>query len=187
MCGRYFFAENIDTSRYLKILEEKYDQQVLDLWQKGEICPGQIALVELDQDCDLMKWNYQLFDHVLINTRLESLRDKDYYRDDFQHHRCVIVASGFYEWKDGQRHYITAAQPMIYLAGIYQKTDGLSCFSIITREATSTRSIHHRVPIVLDHQQAEAYLRNQLSLSQLQQVEPVLEIRKEYENLSLFD
>ncbi len=186
MCGRYFFAENIDTSKYLKILEQKHDQQILDLWQKGEICPGQIALVELDQDCELMKWNYQLFDRVLINTRLESIRDKNYYRQDYRDHRCVVVASGFYEWKDRQRHYLSTDSPIIYLAAIYQKTAELSQFSIITKEATSTRHIHHRVPVVLDYDQAVAYLKNEMSLDQLQQSQPRFEIRKEYENLSLF-
>ncbi|MCR5066924.1 MAG: SOS response-associated peptidase [Erysipelotrichaceae bacterium] len=186
MCGRYFFSENIDTSKYLKILERKYEQEVLDLWQRGEICPGQIALVELDGDCGLMKWNYQLFDRTLINTRLESIRDKNFYRDDFRQHRCVIVASGFYEWKDRQRHYISTDQPAIYLAGIYQNTDGLPQFSIITREATSTRAIHHRVPVVLDYLQAEDYLKNRLTVEQLNDIEPAFRIEKEYENLSLF-
>jgi putative SOS response-associated peptidase YedK len=186
MCGRYFFAENIDTSRYLKILERKHDQQILDLWQKGEVCPGQIALVELDQDCELMKWNYQLFDRALINTRLESIRDKRFYQQDYREHRCVVVASGFYEWKDKQRHYLTTDSPVIYLAAIYQTTDDLSRFSIITKEATSTRDIHHRVPIVLDYRQAEAYLKGKMTLTQLEDLRPHFEIRKEYENLSLF-
>ena len=186
MCGRYFFSENIDLTPYQQLLEQKYDQTTLDLWQKGEVCPSQIALVKLDEDCDLMRWNYQLFNRTLINTRIESIRDKQFYRQDYQKHRCVVVASGFYEWKNKQRHYLYLDDEPIYLAAIYQPGQPLDSFSIITKEATTTSYIHDRIPVVLNEEQAQVYLKGQFTIEQLIDLKPAFRVNAEYENLSLF-
>ena len=47
---------------------------------------------------------------------------------------------------------------IFYLAGIYQETDGIEQCSILTKEATSTKGIHDRIPIVLTRKDAASYL-----------------------------
>lgn len=96
MCGRYYFDESIDISKILKVLEKKYDQKTLDLLSTGEIFPSNISLVFAENDYHLMKWGYSLNKRNLINTRIETIRDTDIYRNDYQNHKCVIIASGFY-------------------------------------------------------------------------------------------
>ncbi|MBR0385032.1 MAG: SOS response-associated peptidase family protein, partial [Erysipelotrichaceae bacterium] len=107
MCGRYFFAENLANEEYLKLLERKYDQLVLDLWSRNEVYPGTLCVTETDSGAELMNWGLPLFSRNMINSRLESIMEKNYYRDIFHSGRCIIPASGFYEW-DGhkQKHYI---------------------------------------------------------------------------------
>ncbi len=187
MCGRYYFDENIDISKILKILEKKYDQKTLDLLSTGEIFPSNISLVFANNDYHLMKWGYSLNKRNLINTRIETIRDTDIYKTDYQNHKCVIIASGFYEWdKHKRRHYITTGDDIIYFAGIYQKNNPVYNYSIITTEAISTKNIHNRVPIVLNKNETDNYLNNRYSIEQLIKLQPDFNTETEYEILTLF-
>src|SRR5215468_1485351 len=47
-----------------------------------------------------------------FNARAESVADKPMFRDAFKRHRCVIPASGYYEWlkkPDGRQPYFISA------------------------------------------------------------------------------
>ena len=186
MCGRYFFSENIDLTPYLRILNRKYDQLTLDLLCRGEVRPGQIALTADANDLYLMRWGYQANGRRLINSRFESLTTNPAYRCDYQQNRCVILASGFYEWRDEERYYLHTDEPLIYLAALYQKQSDFPGFSIITRSATSTRDLHPRIPLVLNRDQAYGYLRHELDQEALLAIQPDFRIINQSGNLKLF-
>ncbi|NLZ76253.1 MAG: SOS response-associated peptidase [Erysipelotrichia bacterium] len=187
MCGRYYFDESIDISKILQILEKKYNQSTLDLLSTGEIFPSNVSLVFANNDYQLMKWGYSLNKRNLINTRIETIRDTNIYEDDFQNHKCVVIASGFYEWdKHKKRHYIHTDEDIIYFAGIYQIDNPIYNYSIITTEASSTRNIHNRVPIVLNKNEIDNYLNGKYTIEQLIDLQPVFISEADYEILSLF-
>ena len=58
-----------------------------------------------------------------FNARAESVADKPMFRDAFKTRRCIIPASGFYEWTGAkgakQPHLFTAADgsPVLGFAG----------------------------------------------------------------------
>jgi len=97
---------------------------------------------------------------LLINARAETIAQKPAFRTACRERRCLIPASGFYEWtetKDGKRlpWYITRADGApIVLAGIWQAWthDGerhATC-AVVTIAAGKTMSaIHHRVPVLV--------------------------------------
>jgi putative SOS response-associated peptidase YedK len=96
-----------------------------------------------------------------INARAETVATSPYFRDAFAHRRCLIPANGWFEWQatdaGKQPWYFTAADaPLIAYAGIWTEapddgTDaGRSC-AIITEPARGiARSVHPRMPLVLD-------------------------------------
>jgi len=100
---------------------------------------------------------------MLHNARGETVAEKPLFRHALRRHRCLIPASGFYEWKavPGQRSkqpfYISCkdGNPMSF-AGLWEtvKTaDGASMESctIITTEANAVlEPIHHRMPLILE-------------------------------------
>lgn len=160
MCGRFYYGENIDVTPYVDILNRQYDQTILNLWQKGEIFPEQVCLtLNENQQPALMRWHYEISGHKIINTRCESLTRQSQYRQDFADHRCLVIASGFYEWDAAKQRYLIAldGQPL-YLAAIYQPADPLAGFSILTRPADCTSHIHSRCPVVLAESQTALYL-----------------------------
>lgn len=98
---------------------------------------------------------------LLINARVETMAEKPAFRDALKHGRCIIPASGYYEWrtnpdKTKQPFYITLAdgQPMA-LAGLYAIWSGpegeeVDTVATITVPANPQLSvIHDRMPAIL--------------------------------------
>lgn len=97
---------------------------------------------------------------LLINARAETLAEKPAFKSACRNRRCLIPATGFYEWtkdKDGNRlpWYIHATdQTPLAFAGVWQDWDcdenPLTTCAIVTTGANQTISdIHHRMPVIL--------------------------------------
>lgn len=97
---------------------------------------------------------------LLINARAETLAEKPAFRAAAHERRCLIPASGFYEWTkgaDGQRlpWYIrhTEGTPLAF-AGVWQswgREDPVETCAIVTTAASADiAAIHHRMPLILD-------------------------------------
>ena len=97
---------------------------------------------------------------LLINARAETIAEKPAFRAAARERRCLIPASGFYEWtKDAQGNrlpwYIHPSDgDMLVFAGVWQdwERDGqaMRTCAIVTCAANATLSpIHHRMPVIL--------------------------------------
>jgi putative SOS response-associated peptidase YedK len=95
----------------------------------------------------------------LINARAESLGDRPAFRDAFRRRRCVVLASGFYEWRreaTGRTpHYVAPrhGQPLAF-AGLWERWERgaapLETCTIITTEASrALATLHERMPVIL--------------------------------------
>ena len=109
-----------------------------------------------------------------INARAETVDTLPTFRDAFKKRRCLVLASGFYEWrkvsaKEKQPHYITArdGRPMAF-AGLWERwtaKDGgqpVETFAIITTAANALLSpLHDRMPAILDEAKQAIWLGEQ--------------------------
>jgi putative SOS response-associated peptidase YedK len=97
-----------------------------------------------------------------FNARAETVADKPFFREAFRRTRCLIPASGYYEWQDTatgkQPWYFTRAdgEPMTF-AGLWDewkdKTTGevvKSCTMLITEPNDLIAELHDRMPVVLE-------------------------------------
>ena len=97
---------------------------------------------------------------LLINARAETIAEKPAFRAAARERRCLIPATGFYEWTkdaDGNRlpWYIhhEDGSPLVF-AGVWQdwERDGIAhrTAAIVTCGASDQMSaIHHRMPVIL--------------------------------------
>lgn len=98
----------------------------------------------------------------LINARAETLAEKPAFRAAFRRRRCLVLADGFYEWRQepGSRSktpmYIRMkdGRPFAF-AGLWEgwhSPDGseiLSCTIITTNPNALMQDIHNRMPVIL--------------------------------------
>lgn len=97
---------------------------------------------------------------LLINARAETIAEKPAFRSACRERRCLVPASGFYEWtkdKDGKRlpwYIYPSAGEILAFAGVWQVwekgDEPLTTCAIVTTDANEPVSaIHHRMPVVL--------------------------------------
>lgn len=96
-----------------------------------------------------------------FNARAEDAATKPSFRDAWRRRRCVLLASGFYEWQvraEGkQPHYIRPAgnAPALLLAGLWSEVrlpdyQGLTCTVLTEPAQGALAALHHRVPLMLE-------------------------------------
>jgi putative SOS response-associated peptidase YedK len=98
---------------------------------------------------------------LVINARGETVDTKFTFRDAFRHRRCLIPASGFYEWLAAgsgpkQPYFVRPRSGVPFaMAGIWQgeiAADGqaIESAAIVTCEANALlKPIHERMPVIV--------------------------------------
>ena len=174
MCGRYYVEiddrelQEICDAVMRKQQEDETNEQ-LEIKLSGEIFPTDIVPIITGTNEYLpMKWGFSGFDkRPLINARSETALEKPTFREPMLNRRCLIPASGYYEWKkDGSKkikHKIFIPGQPIYFAGCYRQERGedLPRFVILTRAAApSIEDIHDRMPVIIPKDLARSWLND---------------------------
>ena len=183
MCCRYFIDDHADELLpYFEAAEKSplTEKLVAKLGRplriRGEVRPTDLAaaLARSKQGGTAafpMIWGYSVegAKGPVFNARSETAGERPMFRDGWASRRCVIPASGFYEWGPGADETKTkyAIQPMgaavTFLAGIYrfEERRGVRypAFTILTREALGgMTAIHDRMPVILAREQIADWL-----------------------------
>ncbi len=92
-----------------------------------------------------------------INARVETIHTKPAFRSAFRKRRCLVVASGFYEWRKSDKlpHFISlqSGEPMAF-AGLWETWDSpegqVESCTICTTDANDVMGrLHDRMPVIL--------------------------------------
>lgn len=170
MCSRFYLDVTFEE------LLTRYDIRRLeaDYAPRTEIFPTDpiLAITQKTQDTfSTIQWGIQqpYLKQVLINARTESLFEKAMFKDLVLFNKCIIPASGYFEWqtqgKSKVKHRIYHGEDkLLSLAGLY----GIYTFQgvqkamavILTREASDElQIIHSRMPLVLTKEEEVRYLK----------------------------
>jgi putative SOS response-associated peptidase YedK len=105
-----------------------------------------------------------------FNARAETVEQKPMFRSAFKRTRCIVPASGYYEWRAAeggkQPYFISAAKgEVLSIAGLWDQWKDpetgesvLSYTLIVTAANDFTRRIHDRMPVLLGRQDHDAWL-----------------------------
>lgn len=177
MCGQ--FALDLDAFTFK---DEFNLNQLPEVWEaRPHIFPAQdVAVISAPKTDELimMRWglipywakDMEIGRHT-FNARSETLHEKPSFKKPFQKQRCLIPATGFYEWKKGAGAggkavpvliRMIAAKPFAFagLWDIWNRSERpvLSC-TIITCEANALISpFHDRMPVILPAERYHEWL-----------------------------
>ncbi len=177
MCGRFaLFAPGQEVGAQFAVAIDH------DLAPRYNIAPTQpVAAVRLDGKTGARELTYFHWGLIpswakdpkigsrMINARSETAAEKPSFRAAFKRRRCLIPASGFYEWqKIGQGKqpvFIRGAnEQLLGLAGLWEiwhSSDGSvveSCTILTTEPNELLAPIHNRMPVIVAPQDYSMWL-----------------------------
>jgi len=165
MCGRYSLLHSWEEVVGLYRLTDTGFRP--NLSPRLDIRPTTDILAIHDGGAGFMRWGFERnwSKGPLINAKAEGVAEKPTFKDGFQNRRCLIPASGFYEWatiegRVKQRYYITSiSDELLTFAGLWESKDGVeSCTIITTTPNDVVKPIHSRMPAVLAPEDWDAWL-----------------------------
>lgn len=167
MCGRFLLKEDVLSLN--GITNKGYDL--------GEIYPSLLIPIVTNEKVIGAKWGFpnRKSKNLIINARVESLKDRPTFKELVDKNRCIIPVNGYYEWNGKDKYYINRSEKTMYLAGLYDrfkdeslqlsifdkdsKIEKYMAFSLITKEANPSVSyIHHRMPLILERDEIYTWL-----------------------------
>jgi putative SOS response-associated peptidase YedK len=102
---------------------------------------------------------------LIFNSRIETIKEKKYWMTLFSKNRLLVPMSAFYEWKKEGTKKIPCkislkSEDMFFVPGLYNKDkEGNKTISLITTEPNEfMKSIHNRMPVILNLKEATEYL-----------------------------
>ena len=177
MCGRFaFYSPGEATTALFGVHAD------IEIQARYNIAPTQfVAAIRNDEsesrELVMLRWGLVPFwakdpaiGNRMINARAETVAEKPSYRNAYKKRRCLILASGFYEWrKEGSGktpYYITTEDESPFaFAGLWERWDdkesdeSLQTTTIITVDANAfMQGLHHRMPIILKAESANRWL-----------------------------
>lgn len=183
MCGRFVIARERDD---LAELFEIENLEVSASLVSYNIAPTQAVPIVVEREIDGMpsrelhpaRWGLlpsfakDLSGPPLFNARIETALEKPSFKEATLHKRCVIPASGYFEWSktDKTPLYIHPPEGMLGFAGIYwwwrdpQKAQSdpsrwvLTCSMLTKDSAPSLAEIHDRNPVMLSPDSLAAWM-----------------------------
>jgi len=188
MCGRFVQADDGEVLQR----EFRLDQLPADYQPRYNVAPTDPVLSILrDGEADRAGWlKWGLVPHWakdpgignrMINARSETAAKKPAFRDAFRHRRCLIPATGFYEWekRPGGKipHWIRREDGSpLALAGLWERWtpdvgDPVYTCTILTTDAGGVAAkVHPRMPVMLGREAREVWLDPDTEAADLEEV-----------------
>lgn len=178
MCGRLWLQNKLGYKNYFGFPE----QETFEL-PEGEIFPSQKtgSVIQTGKDRKLNLMQFGMFPSwsksLLINARRENLLTSKFWKPSIEKRRCLIPASGFFEWQMSEGKKVKwkiglKGSDLFCLAGIYDLIKDRNgkqnlCFAILTEPANSLmKHIHnhgenrYRQPVIIPEEQFSLWLDN---------------------------
>lgn len=176
MCGRFVFEHSPE-----QLLKLYRLSSVPDLSPRYNIAPSQqIAVVRQqnggDRELTFLQWGLipswakdPAIGYKMINARSETVHEKPSFKQAFHARRCIIPASGFYEWEKAGKekipHYIHLRDGGIMsLAGLWERWKSpegkelVTCTILTTAANNLVKKLHDRMPVILHRAEFDIWL-----------------------------
>ena len=188
MCGRFELKTKFN--KLPIILKKDYPSELDTIYQtQNLIRPSDPVLVIKNEGrikATFMPWGFippwakDPFDKKIprpFNARSETIKEKKLFSGSWNHKRCLIPASGFFEKKYliRKENYET-----FWLGGIWSKwtsPDGgeiESCCVLTTEPNELVKPLHHRMPVIIPYEYEEQWTEQVKDSDELKGLFPIM-------------
>ena len=195
MCGRYYVDD--DTAREIeRIIRQVNDKIIAE--RSRDIYPSAKAPIIIGKDAQLAAdeymWGFPHFDKskksVIFNARSETVMEKKMFKESMMQRRCIIPATGFYEWNANKDKYFFRSpnNQVLLIAGFYKAYPDQDRFVILTTDANETvKDIHNRMPLILEPKEVNQWVFEDAAVEFMLHKKPKPLDRQIQGQMSLFD
>jgi putative SOS response-associated peptidase YedK len=181
MCGRYVLKAPEDISERFQLRQFNLHLSPVYNAAPSMELPVIVENEGGDWEAKLMRWGLiprwaKPGDKTVapINARAETLLEKPMFRSLVGRKRCLVPASGFYEWKQQQGrkqpYFVSLPDESTFaLAGLYdefQDKDGapIASYTIVTTQPNDLMAtLHNRMPVILPRRDEEEWLSREVT------------------------
>lgn len=175
MCGRFVIGGDFRDKLNDLIAAEGITPSDLTYRESGQdVFPSESSLVIHSGGPGLltgeMLWGFSnpYKKGLIINARAETVREKNLFADSIMNRRCLIPASGFYEWNQykARFRFTRPDDELLLLAGIYHEEQGNPHYTILTTQANESMiPVHDRMPVMISRDEITPWLNDNERLS----------------------
>ena len=175
MCATYRIFTDEENEEIRRIIEEvsrKTASEKIPAMFEKDSYPGGLAPIRRTEDGLVpATWGFPMKGSrsVVFNARGETLPEKYMFKYRLSEGRCLIPATGFYEWdkRDERKKIRLLIRPvkpsksgLFYLAGLWKDCGAPQpCFTMVTTAPNDQICpIHNRMPAILPPGEEEAWL-----------------------------
>jgi putative SOS response-associated peptidase YedK len=180
VCGRYY--NRAEKQRIAEAMQAKVPEP-FEVTPSYNVAPQSFQpVVRLDREGErvlsVMRWGLVPFwakdakiGRSTVNARAETVQKSAAFREAFQRRRCLVPASGFYEWmqvdaKTRQPYAVTVTgKDVIAFAGLWERWKDpaagqwLLTYTILTTDPNGVMEpIHDRMPVIVAAQDYQRWL-----------------------------
>lgn len=173
MCGRYELHEPGE------IRDRFATENDIELTPRYNIAPTQVLPVITNKEhktIELMRWGLVpswaadlSIGYKMINARAETIDSKPSYKKAFRSQRCLVPATGFYEWKrEGKTkipyYFHLKDKTLFAFAGLYniwhdKEGKEYKTYTIVTTTPNHVvEPIHDRMPVILKKEDEDTWV-----------------------------
>jgi putative SOS response-associated peptidase YedK len=176
MCCRYYYEDEIRER-----MQDLLDSQSImaDASLKAEpgrdVRPSDASAVIYQRGNGLaagdMRWGFSnpYKKGLIINARAETAAEKNLFADSVAKRRCIIPASGFYEWDPYKARFRFTLPDggLILMAGFWHEEQGTPRYTILTTEANgSMKPVHDRMPVMIGRDEIRPWITEDERISE---------------------
>lgn len=168
MCGRFENKLSVqEISRLLGALQLPFNELKT---KPFNIAPTENIQALMNEDKGIVlsagRWGikFSADSPLIFNTRIETIKEKGFWKKLYENNRCLVPMTGFYEWKKSgskkipHRIYLPDT-PLFFVAGLYSnnKEKGKEISLVTTVPNKFISKIHHRMPVIVAPEKMEAF------------------------------
>lgn len=168
MCGRYVSEEDksIDLAALYRAVRLSHPDVTL---KTGEIFPTDTVplLTGTKLTPTPASWGFRSYDgkSVIINARAETAAEKPTFAEPVRAGRCIVPATGYFEWNAGKEKYRFSPMDgqLLYVGGLWRMTLKGLAFVILTTDSSRIReaaAVHPRMPLLIPALSVDDWMRD---------------------------